>query len=150
MSTLMRQERPSLADLFWSGWPIGAMTIGPPEQDLMPMRVEEFADGDTWVIRAELPGVDPDKDVEVSLHGGVLTVTAERREETQEGEEGKPGYRLGVPVRVVPPQPASSCRGHPRRRDGDVHGRDPRGPRAAVQRAPGAGQGPGDPDVAAS
>lgn len=113
MSTLMKQDRPSLTDLFWSGWPFGAMTVEFPEQELMPMRVEEFADDDTWVIRAQLPGVDPDKDVEVSIHGGVLTVTAERREETHEGEEGKPGYRsecrygsyrrsLRLPVEVTP------------------------------------------------
>ena len=25
MSTLMRQDRPSLTELFWSGWPFGAM-----------------------------------------------------------------------------------------------------------------------------
>ncbi len=93
MSALMKQDRPSLNDLFWSGWPFGAMALEFPERDLMAMRVEEFAEGDTWVIRAELPGVDPDKDVDVSIHGGVLTVSAERREETQEGEEGKPGYR---------------------------------------------------------
>jgi HSP20 family protein len=93
MSTLMKQDRPSLTDLFWSGWPFGAMALDFPERDLMPMRVEEFGEGDTWVIRAELPGVDPDKDVEVSIDGGVLTVSAERREETVEGEEGKPGYR---------------------------------------------------------
>jgi HSP20 family protein len=113
MSTLMKQDRPSLTDLFWSGWPFGAMGLDLAERDLMPMRVEEFGEGDTWVIRAELPGVDPDEDVEVSIDGGVLTVSAERREETHEGEEGKPGYRsefrygsyrrsLRLPVEVTP------------------------------------------------
>jgi HSP20 family protein len=93
MSTLVKTDRPSLTELLWSGWPFGMAAVEFPEDELMPMRVEEFADGDTWVIRAELPGVDPDQDVDVTIHGGVLTVTAERREETHEGEEGKPGYR---------------------------------------------------------
>ena len=30
MSTLMKQDRPSLTDLFWSGWPLGAMALGVP------------------------------------------------------------------------------------------------------------------------
>lgn len=48
------------------------------------MRVEEFIDGDTCVIRAELPGIDPDKDVDVSVVDGVLHLRAERREEHEE------------------------------------------------------------------
>ena len=44
-----------LTDL-WPGWaPFGA--IGWPFRDI---KVEEFIDGDHLVIRAELPGVDPD------------------------------------------------------------------------------------------
>lgn len=55
------------------------------------MRVEEYLDGDTCVIRAELPGIDPDKDVEISVADGVLHLRAEREEHT---EERRPeGYR---------------------------------------------------------
>jgi HSP20 family protein len=45
------------------------------------------------VVRAELPGIDPEKDVEITVDNGVLTITAERREEKVEGEEGTSGYR---------------------------------------------------------
>lgn len=41
-----------------------------------PIRVEEFVDGKTLVVRAEMPGVDPDKDVEVTIDNGVLEVRA--------------------------------------------------------------------------
>jgi HSP20 family protein len=34
--------------------------------------VEEFTEGDTLVVKAELPGIDPDKDVEITISGGAL------------------------------------------------------------------------------
>ncbi len=33
--------------------------------------------GDDLVIRAELPGIDPDKDVEITVHDGLLTIRGE-------------------------------------------------------------------------
>jgi HSP20 family protein len=50
------------------------------------MRVEEIHEDDTLVIRAELPGVDPDKDVEISVSDGVLHIEG-RREESKERKE---------------------------------------------------------------
>lgn len=52
------------------------------------LRVEEKRDGDDLVIRAEVPGVEP-KDVDVSVHDGVLTVKAERKEKSETEEEGR-------------------------------------------------------------
>jgi HSP20 family protein len=46
-----------------------------------PMRVEDFVRDDSYVIRAELPGIDPEKDVEVTVAHGTLTIKAERRDE---------------------------------------------------------------------
>src|SRR5215469_5822129 len=46
-----------------------------------PVRVEDFVRDGRYVIRAELPGIDPEKDLEVQVAGGVLTINAERREE---------------------------------------------------------------------
>jgi HSP20 family protein len=46
-----------------------------------PMRVEDFVRDGKYVIRAELPGIDPDKDLEVSVAHGILTINAERRDE---------------------------------------------------------------------
>lgn len=48
------------------------------------MRVEEFIEGDACVIRAELPGIDPEKDVDVSVVDGVLHLDAERKEKHEE------------------------------------------------------------------
>jgi HSP20 family protein len=50
-----------------------------------PMEVFE-RDGEMHV-RLELPGIDPDRDVEIEVSGGVLAVSGERRnEEIQEGD----------------------------------------------------------------
>jgi HSP20 family molecular chaperone IbpA len=43
--------------------------------------VEDFVRDGKYVIRAELPGIDPDKDLEVTIANGILTINAERREE---------------------------------------------------------------------
>ena len=55
------------------------------------IRVEEFVDGTTQVVRAEMPGIDPEKDVDVSVANGVQHIRA-RREERSE-EKSKDGYR---------------------------------------------------------
>ncbi|OLT00474.1 hypothetical protein BJF90_35355 [Pseudonocardia sp. CNS-004] len=55
---------------FGLGWDL-------PGEDLI--RVDEYRDGDTLVIRAELPGIDPAKDVELTVSDGVLRISAERK-----------------------------------------------------------------------
>jgi HSP20 family protein len=55
------------------------------------LRVEEFIDGDTLVVRAELPDIDPDKDVELSIASGVLHIQAHREEKTE--KKGTDVYR---------------------------------------------------------
>jgi HSP20 family molecular chaperone IbpA len=81
MTDLMRQERPALIDLFqWldSEFPT-FRSLSAAEH----MRVEDFVEDDHYVLRAELPGLDPDNDVDITVNDGVLTVKAERREETK-------------------------------------------------------------------
>jgi HSP20 family protein len=74
----------SFADfLRWPVFPLLGLT-----QDF-PMRLEEFADDGHLVVRAELPGVDPDKDVHVTVDEGLLTISGERRSETKTDEKGK-------------------------------------------------------------
>jgi HSP20 family molecular chaperone IbpA len=48
------------------------------------LRIEEFVDDDTFVLRAELPGIDPARDVEIEIGDGRLTISGERREEHKE------------------------------------------------------------------
>ena len=55
------------------------------------LRVEEFQDGSTMVVRAELPGIDPDRDVDITVSGNTLTIAAHREEKTE--YRGKQNYR---------------------------------------------------------
>jgi HSP20 family protein len=55
------------------------------------MRLEEYVEDDTCVIRAELPGIDPEKDVDISVADGVLHLRAEREERSE--EKRADGYR---------------------------------------------------------
>jgi HSP20 family protein len=68
------------------------------------LRMEEFRDGDTLVIRVEMPGIDPDKDVDLTVTNGVLRVRAERRERSENKDNGgyRSEFRYGVFVRDVP------------------------------------------------
>ena len=59
--------------------------------DTPAMRVEEFRDGGNLVVKAEMPGIDPEKDVDVSVSDGVLHIQAERQEKTE--NKDKDGYR---------------------------------------------------------
>jgi HSP20 family protein len=55
------------------------------------MRVEEFTEDDTLVVKAEMPGLDPDRDVTIEVTDHMLSVHAERRQESKVEEKG--GYR---------------------------------------------------------
>jgi HSP20 family protein len=44
------------------------------------IRVDEYRLGDTLLVRAELAGIDHERDLDVTVNGGVLRITAHRRE----------------------------------------------------------------------
>jgi len=68
------------------------------------LRIEEFRDDGTLVIRADLPGIDPDKDVELTVSDGMLYIHAERREEEKREEQGylRRELRYGSLSRALP------------------------------------------------
>lgn len=53
------------------------------------IRVEEYQNDGIFTVKAELPGIDPDRDLEISVRHGVLTVHAERSEKKQEGKRSE-------------------------------------------------------------
>jgi HSP20 family protein len=52
----------------------------PPAARWTP-RIDMFEREGSFVIRAEVPGLDPEKDVEISVDGRTLTIRGERRRE---------------------------------------------------------------------
>lgn len=63
------------------------------------IRCEEFTRDGNYVLRAELPGIDPESDVEVSVNNGVLTIHGERKEE--EHDRGRTEFRYGAFTRSL-------------------------------------------------
>lgn len=74
------------------------------DADLVPraghlIRVEDHITDKEYQLRAELPGMDPDKDIQVSVDHGVLFIRAERREHEQ--FKGRSEFRYGLLQRSI-------------------------------------------------
>jgi predicted unusual protein kinase regulating ubiquinone biosynthesis (AarF/ABC1/UbiB family)/HSP20 family molecular chaperone IbpA len=85
---------PDLADWLESSW-----TGTPPFLAGQAFRVEESIRDDRYVIRAELPGLDPKNDIEVTVDGRILTIRAERRQ--QDNGPYRSEFRYGSLARTV-------------------------------------------------
>ena len=73
------------------------------EQGLWAPRIEAFQEGNEFLIRAELPGTNPD-DVAVDVSEDAVTISGERRQEHQERRGGAVISEIsyGAFSRVVP------------------------------------------------
>ncbi len=79
--------------LFGTGWvPTTALVQDDAGRSMWAPKVDVFAREGSLVVRAELPGVDPDKDIDISVEDGVLSIKGERRNEQKTDGEGF--YRL--------------------------------------------------------
>jgi HSP20 family protein len=89
---VVADERGDWFDRWFTDWPRFRFL---PElrrsfmEGLEPLRVEEFTEGDQLVVRAEMPGIDPEKDVEITVSDHTLQLRAERREEKKTEEKGR-------------------------------------------------------------
>jgi HSP20 family protein len=68
------------------------------------IRIDEYRDDDTLVVRAELPGIDPDRDVEITAGDGMLRISAERRAEegSADRQYSRRELRYGTLTRSLP------------------------------------------------
>jgi HSP20 family protein len=60
----------------WAGSPLS--TLHGPTAVTQPIRTEEFPRDGRYMVRFELPGIDPEHGLDVSIEAQVLTVHAER------------------------------------------------------------------------
>lgn len=121
MATKTLERRGELADWWpeliprrladWFDFPV-LSTLREAEHML---RVEEFEEKDTLVVRAEMPGIDPDKDVQIQLRDHCLEIRAERKQEETFEEKGvrRSEFRYGSFFRMLT-MPANA-------KESDVH-----------------------------
>ena len=91
-------ERMGLDDWFgrlpgWFGARLPERLTGEP----LGMRLEEIREDGQLVIRGEIPGVDPDKDIEISVDNGRLTIEATREQRTEAQRQASVGLELRDP-----------------------------------------------------
>ena len=101
MTTLPGRQRPhSLFPEFWdffAGFPSFAGLR--PMFDTRLMRLEDEMTGGRYEVRAEIPGIDPAKDVDITVRDGQLTIKAERSEKKE--FDGRSEFSYGSFVRTV-------------------------------------------------
>lgn len=99
MTTVAKRSKAPLSDLLeWleSGTGLGLRGLAHTPR----LRLEDFVEDGTYVLRAEMPGIDPDKDVEVTIEQGRLLIHGERREEKRDKNHQE--FQYGAFSRTVP------------------------------------------------
>lgn len=107
--TMTRKETeasPDLFERFFGHWPDllqRPMLMWPGPLGSL-LQVEEYRSDGELVVRAEIPGVDPERDVQVTVEDGTLRIVAERREEETEEDRDyvRREFRYGVLRRRLP------------------------------------------------
>ena len=79
----------ALMDEWFRTFPFRMGRFGRTAEDMI--RVDEFEQEGELVVRAELPGIDPAKDAEITVQPGLLTIDVHREERKE--EERPDGYR---------------------------------------------------------
>ena len=87
---------PELGDLLD---PFHLLWTGRPVADGYGIRLETHFEEGAYVVRAELPGIDPEKDVEVTVTEGVLVIHAVRSEERETRHHSE--FRYGTYTRSL-------------------------------------------------
>jgi len=85
MTSLMPRSfvLPEFVRLLEGGWPFG---------DHHMARIEDFRDDGNYVLRAELPGMDPEKDIQIQVQGNELSIAAERTMEKHDTAHSEFSY----------------------------------------------------------
>jgi HSP20 family molecular chaperone IbpA len=87
---------PELSE-FFEGFPSWAHLR--PALGTHVIRVEDEVTDGIYAVRAEIPGVDPAKDVDITVRDGVLTIKAERSEKKE--TNGRSEFSYGSFIRSV-------------------------------------------------
>jgi HSP20 family protein len=86
-----RASFPDVGHWLERGWPFGGGH---------GMRIEDYDDDGNYVVRAEMPGLDPNRDIKITLDNDRLNILAERSEHKH--ERGHSEFKYGSFSRSVP------------------------------------------------
>ena len=98
MSTLAVQRQPRSFFPEFSELVAGFRGLSPGFDNCL-VRCEDEINGGRYVVRAEMPGVDPGKDIDITVRDGQLSIKAERTE--KKDFDGRPEFSYGSFVRTV-------------------------------------------------
>jgi HSP20 family protein len=93
-----QQSRRWLPDLWsdlFAGFPSSLTALHPGNL----IKLEEDMEDGRYLLRAELPGMDPDKDVDITVQDGRLTIKAERSERKE--TKGRSEFSYGLFTRSI-------------------------------------------------
>jgi len=65
----------------------GLETITAQKSDWLPA-ADVLTKGDDLILRMELPGIDPERDIEITVENGMLRIHGQRREKKEEEDRG--------------------------------------------------------------
>jgi HSP20 family protein len=95
MSTMTTTPVGDMSD--WPGSPLS--TLHDLTQQVRSIPTEQYPDGTSYVVRFEIPGVDPAKDLNVSVQTGTLSVRATHRHDGPEDEQSE--FQYGTFARCI-------------------------------------------------
>lgn len=95
--TTVTQLAPASEMTDWPGSPLS--TVHSLTWQALPIPIEQYPEGGSYVFRLEIPGVDPGPDLVVSVQTGTLSVEAERRDDGPEGRQSE--FRYGHYARHI-------------------------------------------------
>ena len=100
MTEVSRRHVPTVLDMReWFGFDPFAIVDWRPKVDFHPIRIEDRFEDDSYVLSAEIPGIDPEHDVELVVSEGTLTILAERSSEKHDKRHTE--FRYGAFSRAV-------------------------------------------------
>ena len=67
-----------------------------------PIRAEDFVEDGVYVIRADIPGVDPSRDIDVTIHHDAIEIRAVRRDPLKARRHTEISYGLFRRVLTLP------------------------------------------------
>lgn len=98
MTTLLRWEPRSMVPDLTEWFEVPSTAVRP--YLTQAIGVEDYIEGSQYVLRAELPGIDPEHDLEITVGSGCLTIRAERHDKA-DGKR-RTEFRYGSFIRTVP------------------------------------------------